>query len=355
LRRVVAALLAASLAASPAQAKDRGTVVGYMAAFKGLDREMAQPGLDQYTHLIVAFVNPTPTGGIAGDGALACAPAGGGAMISDAQLRSLIASAHRSGTKVLASLGGAVIPPCGGDWAQLLQPQTRGTVIANLLDLVDRYGLDGLDVDLEGKLMEGIDRDGNYTPFVHDLASGLHARSKILTAATASWSGGMVPDTALPFFDLIGIMSYDAVGPTWGTPGGEHAPYSQAQADLSLWIGKGVPPGKLALGVPFYGRGFGTYREGWSLNDIAMSFGKDQLKSDFVGQRCGGCSYVTYNGLPTLERKGELAGAWGAGVMVWEVGQDLPDGSAIRHLVSAYRHGRTEAARRRDRGGSRQQ
>src|SRR5206468_1710141 len=41
----------------------------------------------------------------------------------------------------------------------------------------------------------------------------------------------------------IGIMSYDAVGPTWGTAGGEHAPYSQAQADLSLWIGKGVPPG----------------------------------------------------------------------------------------------------------------
>ena len=98
---------------------------------------------------------------------------------------------------------------------------------------------------------------------------------------------------------------------------------------------RSVPPRKLALGVPFYGRGFGTYREGWSLDDIATSFGKDQLKSDFVGQRCGGCSYVTYNGVPTLERKGELAGAWGAGVMVWEVGQDLPDGSRSSATWSA--------------------
>ena len=27
--------------------------------------------------------------------------------------------------------------------------------------------------------------------------------------------------------------------------------------------------------------------------------------------------YITFNGLPTLERKARLAGAWGAGVMVW--------------------------------------
>jgi len=50
--------------------------------------------------------------------------------------------------------------------------------------------------------------------------------------------------------------------------------------------------------------------------------------------------------LPTLERKAELAGAWGAGVMVWEIGQDLPDGKAIRHINAAYRKGRAHAHRR---------
>lgn len=335
------------LAISPLHAAGRGAIVGYIAAFKGLDREMAQPGLSEYTHLVIAFVNPTPAAEVTATGALACAPAGNGQMISDTQLQTLVATAHRSGTKVLASLGGAVIPPCGGDWAQLLQPQTRATLVANLVNFVDRYGLDGLDVDLEGALMTGIDRAGNYTPFVRDLASALHARSKLLTAATGSYPGGMVPDASLPFFDLIGIMSYDQVGATWGTPGGEHSTYAQAQTDLALWIGKGVPAEKLALGVPFYGRGFGTYREGWSLQDIATTFGDAQLKSDVAGQRCGGCSYITYNGLPTLERKAELAGAWGAGVMVWEVGQDLADGRAIHMVVRAYGRGQSHAARAR--------
>jgi GH18 family chitinase len=348
MRRVIF-LVAAVAAASSAHATEHGAVVGYVAAFKGLDRELQQRGLDRYTQLDLAFVNPTPAGVVAGPNGLACAPAVSGdstVMVSDAQLRSLVGSAHRGGTKVVASLGGAVIPPCGGDWVQLLAMPMRQTVVTNLIAMVDRYDLDGLDIDLEGELMMGIDKVGNYTPFVHELADALHARSKLLTAATGSYPGGMVPDASLPYFDLIGIMSYDAVGPTWGDPGGEHSTYAQAATDLALWIRKGVPPSKLALGMPFYGRGFGSYREGWSLTEIAAQFGDRQLESDVAGQRCGGCSYITYNGLPTLERKAELAGAWGAGVMVWEVGQDLPDGAAIRHVARAYRRGQSYAAQK---------
>lgn len=221
-------VVAAVIAISPAEAKDRGTVVGYVAAFKGLDREMQQRGFDRYTQLDLAFVNPTPSADVVAPGGLACAPAverRSDVMVSDAQLRALVAQAHRSGAKVIASLGGAVVPPCGGDWAQLLQPTTRARLVANLIDLVDRYGLDGLDVDLEGELMMRIDSAGDYTPFVHALATALHARSKILTAATGSYPGGMVPDASIPDFDLIGIMSYDQVGPTWGTAGGEHSTY----------------------------------------------------------------------------------------------------------------------------------
>jgi GH18 family chitinase len=341
--------LAAVLAAAPAHAKDRGTVVGYLAAFKGIDREMHQRGLDRYTHLMLAFVNPTPAGELVGRGELACSPTGpdSSVMVSDTQLRALVSSAHRHGSKVLASLGGAVIPPCGGDWAQLLAPNMRTTLVANLIAMVERYDLDGLDVDLEGDLMTGIDKAGNYTTFVRELAEGLHARGKILSAATGSYPGGMVPDASLPFFDLIGIMSYDQVGPTWGDPGGEHSTFAQALTDLTLWIGKGAPASKLALGMPFYGRGFGGYRPGWSMQDIADQFGERQLSSDIAGQRCGGCGYITYNGLPTLERKAELAGAWGAGVMVWEVGQDLDDGRAIRSVVRAYEKGRSDASKQR--------
>ncbi len=346
MRSLVLFILAAILPISPTQAKERGTVVGYVAAFEGLDREIQQSGLARYTQLDLAFVNPTPTGDVLAAGGLACAPAvhgRGDVMVSVAQLRALVVQAHRTGAKIVASLGGAVIPACGGDWEQLLQPAARPKLVANLLDLVEHYDLDGLDVDLEGELLAGIDAAGNYTPFVRELATALRARSKVLTAATGSYPGRTVPDGSLAYFDLIGIMSYDQVGPTWGTAGGEHSTYAQALADLTLWIGKGVPAKKLALGVPFYGRGSGTFDQGWSLQEISSKFGDTQLNSDVVGQRCGGCSYITYNGLPTLERKAEIAGAWGAGVMVWEVGQDVQNGRAVRHLATAYEKGRTYA------------
>ena len=81
----------------------------------------------------------------------------------------------------------------------------------------------------------------------------------------------------------------------------------------------------------------------WPLNEIADEHGRDALKSDVVGQRCAGCDYITFNGLPTLERKARLAGAWGAGVMVWEIDQDLPGNRAIRTVRRALDEGRKYA------------
>jgi spore germination protein YaaH len=339
MKRILTIVATAMLAVSDANAAPQGRIVGYIAAFKGLDSVTDERLFRNYTQLDLAFVNPNLSGEVTDENGLVCAPAGNGAMISDAQLRRLVALAHAAGATLLASLGGAVIPPCGGRWSQLLSPEMRPKVVAAIVEMVDRYGMDGVDVDLEGDLMRSIDRDGNYTPFVNELANALHARSKLVTAATGSGPGNMVPAESLAYFDVIGIMSYDAVGPSWGTPGGEHSTYAQSQADLALWIAKGVPASKLALGMPFYGHAFGMFPESWALHDIASRFGNRQLSGDVVGERCAGCSYITFNGLQTLERKATLAGAWGAGVMVWEIGDDLPGDAAIRHVSAGYRKG----------------
>ena len=341
MRALFAFVAAALFAASPASAEP--AVIGYLPAFKGFADVLQRADLRYYTHVDLAFVNPGPNGEIMTGDALACAPAGNGAMLADADLRALVSKAHGANAKVLASLGGGTIPACAGDWAILAQPENRAKVIAGLIAIVERYGLDGIDVDLEGELMTRMDAEGNYTPFVRDLSAALRARSKLLTCATASYAGGMVPGAALPYFDLVGIMSYDAIGPTWGTPGDEHASYVQAERDLALWLGKGVPPEKLALGLPFYGHGFGRFGPSWALRDIAAQFGGRAAKSDVVGQRCAGCDYITFNGLPTLERKARLAGGWGTGVMVWEIDQDLPGNRAIRSVRKALKEGRNYA------------
>jgi chitinase len=338
--RPVLALLAAALLATPAPGADRPVAIGYVPAFKGLDRIVERGGFEHYSHLVFAFVNPGPSGEILSDDGLACAPSGESATTSDKSLRAFVAAARKADAKAIASLGGGTIPQCSGDWAALLRPGRRAKVVAGLMELVDRYEIDGIDVDLEGQLMTGIDREGNYTPFIQELSAALRSRSKLLTSATGSYEGGMIPDASLPFFDLIGIMSYDAIGPTWGTPGDEHASYEQAEKDLRLWLAKGVPASRLALGLPFYGRGFGSYRQNWSIAEIADEKGKKALESDVLGKRCGGCDYVTFNGLPTLERKAMLAGAWGVGVMVWEIDEDLPDDRAIRRVLDGHAKGR---------------
>jgi ABC-type protease/lipase transport system fused ATPase/permease subunit len=68
-------------------------------------------------------------------------------------------------------------------------------------------------------------------------------------------------------------------------------------------------------------------------------------RGDVVGRLCAGCDYITYNGIETLRRKAELAGAWGAGVMVWEIDQDTPDHRLIRSLRKALQNGRARARR----------
>ena len=343
--RSVLMFLAAACLANPVLAAERPVAIGYVPAFKGLDAIVERGGFEHYSHLVLAFVNVGPSGEVLGNGALACAPNGDGTMISETSLRRFVAAARKTGAKSIVSLGGGTIPSCSGDWAMLLRPETRAKVVTGLMELVDRYELDGIDVDLEGEIMTRIDKEGNYTPFIHELSAALRSRSKLLTSATGSNEGGMVPDASLPYFDLIGIMSYDAIGPTWGTPGDQHASYEQAEKDLRLWLGKGVPAHRLALGLPFYGRGFGSYRPSWSIAEIADEKGKKALETDVLGKRCGGCDYVTFNGLPTLERKAMLAGAWGAGVMVWEIDEDLPDDRAIRRVLDGHAKGRAHAGR----------
>jgi GH18 family chitinase len=213
-------------------------------------------------------------------------------------------------------------------------------VVANLVQLVDSYGLDGIDVDIEGELLTLIDKAGNFMPFITELSAALKARGKLLTCATASYEGGMVPVASVPYFDLVGVMSYDAIGPSWGQAGSEHSSYEQAERDLQLWLQRGVPRERLILGVPFYGYGFGgSYKPNYPFREIRSEFGKSATKKDVVGKLCAGCAYITFNGTETLKRKAALARRLGGGIMVWEITHDTPDHLLIRTLKKAWKRG----------------
>lgn len=317
-------ILVLSSATASAQQR-RPVVVGYLAAFKGLDLSIARTDLSAFTHYNLSFANPDADGRFTRDGRMTCMGDETGANLSVEALRKTVTRLQASGAKVLISTAGGVIPGCSGDWKSLLAPERRVATVAALVELADTLGLDGVDIDIEGQLLTEIDRAGDYTPFIAALSDAMRARGKLLTCATASYEGGMIPISSIPWFDLINVMSYDAIGPSWGQAGTEHSSYAMAEHDLELWLARGVAPGRLVLGVPFYGYGFGGEKANWSYRDLAATYGIDATKSDVIGGLCDGCRYITHNSPATISKKARLAAEKAGGVMIWELSQDTPD------------------------------
>ncbi|MBB6425280.1 glycosyl hydrolase family 18 protein [Sphingopyxis sp. JAI128] len=319
---------------SPARAEERRpVVVGYLAAFKGLDLSIARTDLAAFTHFNLSFANPDTEGRFFHGGRMTCMGDETGANLSVETLRTTVARLQAGGAKVLISTAGGVIPGCSGDWKALLAPERRTGTVAALVDLADTLGLDGVDIDIEAALLTEIDQAGDYTPFIVALSDAMKARGKLLTCATASYEGGMIPVRSIPYFDLVNVMSYDAIGPSWGEAGTEHSSYAMAARDLDLWLARGVKRERLVLGVPFYGYGFGGEKANWSYRELVAAHGLNATKADVIGKLCAGCRYVTHNGPATIEEKARLAAEKAGGVMVWELSQDTPDHTLTKAIA----------------------
>lgn len=309
-------------------------VIGYIPAYKDLTGIIDNVDLTKLTHINVSFLNPDQKGlFFTADGFTCMSKDEDGTPVDVNDIRYVIKQAHQSQVKVLLSLGGGVLPTCTGDWAQLLQPQTQPLIVKQLIDLVDKLNLDGLDIDLEGIVLTRIDQANNYTPFIKALSQQLTPRGKLLTTATASYEGGMVPISSLPYFDFVNLMSYDGIGPSWGIAGSQHATYQQALRDVQLWQSRGLAQDKLVLGLPFYGYGFGQYKPNYAIKDILSEFGVDALNQDVIGQACDGCDYITYNGIKTIQAKTQLALKQGSGVMIWELSHDAVAPNSLLQVI----------------------
>lgn len=309
-------------------------VVGYIPSYKNIRAVADSTDLSKLTHINLSFLNPNSSGAFANGANPVCMEGATGADIDY-----VVNKAHQAGVKVLVAVAGGVIPGCSGNWASLLQPGSRQTIINNLVAFVNAHNLDGVDIDIEGALLTSIDNAGNYTPFIQSLRNALNG--KLLTAATATYVGGMIPSSSIPYFDFVTLMSYDAIGPSWGPAGTEHSTYDMAVSHINTWKSRGLTKDKLVLGVPFYGYGFGSYASDYAFKDIVNQFGAGAAQSDLVGSLCAGCSYITYNGIPTIRRKAELGVAEGSGVMIWELSHDATGSNSLLSTIHSVVGGNT--------------
>lgn len=301
-------------------------VIGYVPSEKGLETTLNRVDLSPYSHLMIAFANPDASGAWQVGDHLACMPDTVGANVTAVSLHTAMTKAHAGGQKVLLSIAGGILPSCAGNWSELAAAGKRDALVKSLAAVVDAYGFDGVDVDIESATLTQLLNDNAYVPLVAALSKAMKAKGRLLTVATASYVGGTVPLKALPYFDYVGVMSYDDT-----TPGNAHSSYAKARAEVDFWLGRGVAKDKLILGVPFYGYGYGSYQASYTYRDLVAQFGAEAAAAgDTMGQICATCSYVTYNGPAILTQKAQMAKKKAGGVMVWEISQDAADGALIK-------------------------
>src|SRR5688572_8070854 len=127
---IVALMAAFALMAVPASAWDS---IVYMPSWAGSVSQIQWPYV---THVNYAFVLPN------GNGTLQAVP-------NPSKLQQLVSTAHANGKKVLVSLGGWN----GGNdsgFEQLAGNASARTTFTNaIINLVNQYGLDGIDIDWE--------------------------------------------------------------------------------------------------------------------------------------------------------------------------------------------------------------
>jgi len=301
---VQAAVLWTSVTGS--NVSDTHRIVGYIPEYRS--DCVASLDYSALTHVVASFLEPGSP--------------------SDS-LKSIVSYTKSQGVSVFVAIGGggADIPT----WLTRMSAENAEASAQSIVDSALELGVDGIDVDLEGDLVMG----GSYNSFVATLASKARANGLGLSAALAKWTCSQaISDDTLALFDFVNLMAYDYRGP-WDTsePLSDFSSFDVAQNELDYYIdSRGLPGNKVTLGVPFYGYDFSdkSHVTAFTWAEIANSHPEQADNDEFQGKY--------YNGRATIFAKAQMAKARGAGVMIWELGQDVPSGeySLLRQIKSAY-------------------
>jgi chitinase len=268
-------------------------IVAYLTSWSG---SAAAVQYTRITHLNYAFVLPNANGSLQ-------------ALDNPAKLQDAVTRAHAAGVKVLISVGGWNDGNDSAFESLAGNATARTAFINNMVNMVNTYSLDGVDIDWE--YPDPGTSASNYAVLMRDLATAMHTRGKLLTAAVVSGgttAGGVLPEV-FGYVDFLNIMTYDG-----GSP---HANYDWAVSNVNAWISRGLPAAKTVMGVPFYASPGGfTYAQ-------AAAAGFQNVDCATVNGT-NGC----YNGIPTIQRKTQFMMNKG-GIMFWEISQDATGANSL--------------------------
>ncbi|MGP4081082.1 glycoside hydrolase family 18 protein [Pseudalkalibacillus sp. R45] len=344
-----------------AEAENQYKRVGYYAgwaAYSGF--RVSDIDASKLTHINYAFANISNDGKIAvGD------PEVDGENFN--QLKDL--KEQHPHLKTLISVGGWTWSENFSDVA--LTEESRTIFAESVLELVQKHGFDGVDLDWEypvdGGQPDNINRPEdkqNYTLLLKKIRETLDTQSKkdgkeyLLTIAAGpskNHANNLELDKLHQYVDYVQLMTYDIHG-EWDELTGMNAPLKQDPEsgyhnDLSVeiavetFINNGVPADKLVMGLPFYGRMFkqvnnannGLYQPftggGNSISYTALEaeyinkngFTPHREEDSQVPWLFNGSTFISYDDAISITHKTDYLKSKGlGGAMMWELSHD-PD------------------------------
>lgn len=257
---------------------------------------------------------------------------------------------------------------------------TRAIFIKNIVDVVEKYHFDGIDLDWEYPgWFTPSKKDAEaekYTALVKELNEALKAKNNqyLLTAALPGGAEGYQRydlKECSKYLDFIHIMTYDLEASSkvyhhtavYANLGKGTATNAAAHESVELFRLKGVPVEKIVIGIAFYGKwtqpsssangGLGTDSKNGkyttltynTIKAVYLSKVGSTVKEYWDSVCCAPYLYdsannyfITYENEKSIKEKAKyVRNNKLAGVMIWELGEDSYDGDLMRAVVDAVR------------------
>lgn len=259
---------------------------------------------EQLTHINYSFLIPNTDGTFA--------------PLNNAwKLETIVESAHKQNVKVSIAVGG-----WGWD-AQFEEmassPEARTAFVKNLVEIVNQYQLDGVDIDWE--YPDQGESSQNFLALMQELRKALP--DKLISTATISYgddTGLGIPNEIFDLVDYVNVMTYD---------GEVHGSLTEFEEGLKYWSARGVPKEKINIGVPFYSRPSEVTFANLVKEDPAAA---DLNSFDYLG------SAENYNGIPAVKRKTEIAMEQAGGIMFWALDHDAQGEYSLVNAIYQTAH-----------------
>lgn len=281
---------------------------------------------------------------------------------------STIIKARSYGIRVCLSIGG-----WGADgFSQACSSaENRAIFIASIVEAVNRFGYDGVDLDWEypGSGSAGIKYlsadKANFTALVKELRGELNKirPGLLLTIAVASDTTYYDVKTVNNYVDYWNIMTYDFSSKSAGSRAVYDEPLTRTKESINSYIRAGASANKVVLGITFRAVKFkvsdlgDSYGIGKTMEANRIDVDYADLVKDYYGNAkyqfaydstngMGVCfstaridgyyEVLAFNDVRTMNAKAQYVATTGlAGIMAWELGMDSKENNILKMTVNA--------------------